>query len=195
MLAYSSIAHAGYLLIGVDRRRRAAAWRAMLIYLLIYTFMQMGAFAVVILLASGRRHRRRAQGPERALRQAAVRGRRHADLHAVARRHPADGRVHGQVLAVQRGDRRQLRLAGRARRAQQRHLPLLLPARGRLHVHEERGGRVAARAGAWPRGGARGRAGRHPDRSGSTRGRSSSWPSSRPAPSAWWAWRRRRSRK
>ena len=31
--------------------------------------------------------------------------------------------------------------------------------------------------------------------SASTRGRSSNWPSSRPAPSAWWAWRRRRSRK
>jgi NADH-quinone oxidoreductase subunit N len=49
MLAYSSIAHAGYLLIGVIAgTTRGVA--AMLIYLLIYTFMQMGAFAVVILM-------------------------------------------------------------------------------------------------------------------------------------------------
>src|SRR5436309_8950582 len=49
MLAYSSIAHAGYLLIRVV----AGAPRgvsAMLIYLLIYSFMQLGAFGVVILL-------------------------------------------------------------------------------------------------------------------------------------------------
>jgi NADH-quinone oxidoreductase subunit N len=49
MLAYSSIAHAGYLLIGVIAgTSRGVA--AMLIYLAIYAFMQFGAFAVVILL-------------------------------------------------------------------------------------------------------------------------------------------------
>ena len=49
MLAYSSIAHAGYLLIGVVAgTSRGVA--AMLIYLLIYAFMQMGAFAVVVLM-------------------------------------------------------------------------------------------------------------------------------------------------
>jgi NADH-quinone oxidoreductase subunit N len=49
MLAYSSIAHAGYLLIGVVAgapRGRAA----MLIYLLIYAFMQLGAFAVIVMM-------------------------------------------------------------------------------------------------------------------------------------------------
>lgn len=49
LLAYSSIAHAGYILIGVvagSARGVAAA----LIYLFIYTFMQLGAFAVVVLL-------------------------------------------------------------------------------------------------------------------------------------------------
>lgn len=49
MLAYSSIAHAGYLLIGVIAgTTRGVA--AMLIYFVIYAFMQMGAFAVVVLL-------------------------------------------------------------------------------------------------------------------------------------------------
>ena len=46
MLAYSSIAHAGYLLIGVivGTERGVAA---MLVYLGVYLFMQLGAFAVV----------------------------------------------------------------------------------------------------------------------------------------------------
>ena len=52
MLAYSSIAHAGYVLIGI------VAWSptnprgitAALIYLLVYSFMQLGAFAVVVML-------------------------------------------------------------------------------------------------------------------------------------------------
>jgi NADH-quinone oxidoreductase subunit N len=49
MLAYSSIAHAGYLLIGlVAGTGRGVA--AMMIYLLVYSFMQMGAFAVVVML-------------------------------------------------------------------------------------------------------------------------------------------------
>jgi NADH-quinone oxidoreductase subunit N len=49
MLAYSSIAHAGYLLMGVVAGTpRGVA--AMLIYLLVYAFMQLGAFAVIILM-------------------------------------------------------------------------------------------------------------------------------------------------
>jgi NADH-quinone oxidoreductase subunit N len=49
MLAYSSIAHAGYLLIGVVAGTTRGV-TAMLIYFVIYAFMQMGAFAVVVLL-------------------------------------------------------------------------------------------------------------------------------------------------
>src|SRR5438477_1091754 len=49
MLAYSSIAHAGYLMIGiVAGTPRGIA--AMLIYLAVYSFMQLGAFAVIITL-------------------------------------------------------------------------------------------------------------------------------------------------
>src|SRR5205809_1602927 len=52
MLAYSSIAHAGYLLIGVVAgTSRGVA--AMLIYLTVYSFMQLGAFAVIVMM---RRH-------------------------------------------------------------------------------------------------------------------------------------------
>jgi len=49
MLAYSSIAHAGYLLIGVVAGT-ARGFTAMLIYLFVYAFMQLGAFTVLALL-------------------------------------------------------------------------------------------------------------------------------------------------
>jgi len=49
MLAYSSIAHAGYLLIGVVAGTSRGV-TAMLIYLFVYSFMQLGAFAVIIVM-------------------------------------------------------------------------------------------------------------------------------------------------
>ena len=62
MLAYSSIAHAGYALIGFiaagsarDPAQRNAAIGAVIFYLLTYAVMNLGAFAVVQLIArSGR---------------------------------------------------------------------------------------------------------------------------------------------
>jgi NADH-quinone oxidoreductase subunit N len=52
MLAYSSIAHAGYLLIGVVAAGAgySRGVTATLVYLFIYAFMQLGAFAVVIMM-------------------------------------------------------------------------------------------------------------------------------------------------
>jgi NADH-quinone oxidoreductase subunit N len=58
MLAYSSIAHAGYVLIGIVVNTPRGV-TAMLIYLFVYSFMQLGAFAIVVLL-----HRRDAIGDE-----------------------------------------------------------------------------------------------------------------------------------
>jgi NADH-quinone oxidoreductase subunit N len=49
MLAYSSIAHAGYVLVGVVAATPRGVTAA-LIYLMVYAFMQLGAFAVVTLL-------------------------------------------------------------------------------------------------------------------------------------------------
>src|SRR5476651_1497675 len=49
MLAYSSIAHAGYLLMGIVAGT-ARGITAMLVYLMIYAFMQLGAFAVITVL-------------------------------------------------------------------------------------------------------------------------------------------------
>src|SRR5678815_3746241 len=56
MLAYSSIAHAGYLLVAVSAMStgnddaHAAAFGAAIFYLMAYTLMTMGAFAVLIWL-------------------------------------------------------------------------------------------------------------------------------------------------
>jgi NADH-quinone oxidoreductase subunit N len=58
MLAYSSIAHAGYLLIGVVVGTSRGV-TAMLVYLFIYSFMQLGAFGVVLML-----HRKDVAGDE-----------------------------------------------------------------------------------------------------------------------------------
>jgi NADH-quinone oxidoreductase subunit N len=49
MLAYSSVAHAGYVLIGVVVGLPRGV-EAALLYLLVYAFMQLGAFAIVVMM-------------------------------------------------------------------------------------------------------------------------------------------------
>ena len=51
MLAYSSIAHAGYLLIGFVAATEQA-YSALMFYLVVYVFMNLGAFAVIVALAN-----------------------------------------------------------------------------------------------------------------------------------------------
>ncbi|MEK7197566.1 MAG: NADH-quinone oxidoreductase subunit N, partial [Nitrospirota bacterium] len=51
MLAYSSIAHAGYILLGIIAGT-SDGMASVLTYMLIYAFMNIGAFAVVIMLRS-----------------------------------------------------------------------------------------------------------------------------------------------
>jgi len=51
MLAYSSIAHAGYLLIGFVTASDAA-YSAVMFYLVVYVFMNLGAFAIIVVLAN-----------------------------------------------------------------------------------------------------------------------------------------------
>ncbi len=52
MLAYSSISHAGFLLIGVAAYRGDFGTPGLLIYLLGYTFTQLGAFFIAVLIGS-----------------------------------------------------------------------------------------------------------------------------------------------
>lgn len=54
MLAYSSIAHAGYILVGVLANSELGS-SAVLFYLLSYTFMNVGAFGVIAFMARGER--------------------------------------------------------------------------------------------------------------------------------------------
>jgi NADH-quinone oxidoreductase subunit N len=49
MLAYSSIAHAGYVLMGVVAGTTRGVTAA-LVYMMVYAFMQLGAFAVIVML-------------------------------------------------------------------------------------------------------------------------------------------------
>ena len=51
MLAYSSIAHAGYLLVALTAANQTAV-AGMMFYLLVYTIMNIGAFAIVITVAN-----------------------------------------------------------------------------------------------------------------------------------------------
>ncbi len=69
LLAYSSIAHAGYTLMGLSAAS-AAGMQAVMIYMLVYLVMNVGAFLVVILVAE-------ATGSESIL-----------DYRGLARRHP-----------------------------------------------------------------------------------------------------------
>ncbi len=50
MLAYSSIAHSGYILVGLVAHNRAG-YAALLFYLVIYTVMNLGAFCIVLSLS------------------------------------------------------------------------------------------------------------------------------------------------
>ncbi|MCA2967928.1 MAG: NADH-quinone oxidoreductase subunit N [Acidobacteriaceae bacterium] len=70
LLAYSSIAHAGYLLLGVVAGN-ATGWRGVAVYAAAYALMTLGAFAVLL----------------------AVHGEEMTDLNGLARRHPATAAV------------------------------------------------------------------------------------------------------
>ena len=50
LLAYSSIAHVGYMLLGLvasDGKTNSTGIKGIMVYLLVYTFMNLGAFAVI----------------------------------------------------------------------------------------------------------------------------------------------------
>ena len=138
MLAYSSIAHAGYLLVGLVAAN-AAGKAAILFYLVAYGVTNLGAFGVLAALSRRRPHDdiRDFAGlwHERPGLAGAADG-----VPAVAGRLPADRRLRREVVHLQRrGPGGPDRPRG-ARRAHERHLGLLLPAHRRPHVHDRRNG-------------------------------------------------------
>ncbi len=72
LLAYSSIAHAGYILMGLIAAKTEAGLAAVMIYLVGYVFMTLGAFTLVILLC-----------------RVGTRGDQISDFRGLARAHPA----------------------------------------------------------------------------------------------------------
>ena len=99
MLAYSSIAHAGYLLLGliaVGRSGDSAGASAILFYLAAYTFMNLGAFGVLVLIRN-RRPLRATPSTSSPAWAAPCRSPSLAmtALHALAHRHPAARRASG----------------------------------------------------------------------------------------------------
>ncbi len=174
MLAYSAIAHTGYIMVGVvvfataqDQAIATDGVQGVLFYAVAYAFMNLGAFAVVAALAAATGCDQPDQQLQRPRLSDPGVGPGHDRVPAVAGGHPAAGRLLRQDdhRAVGPGGRRAHDAAGGADDAQRRHGRLLLPARGRLHVHAPAGrGRPAGQRGPGHQGRARpghGRGHRH----------------------------------
>ncbi len=148
MLAYSSIAHTGYILVGLAAYGAApagspaeqAGLQAVLFYSVAYSFMNLGAFAVVAALQ--RRPGVTSQISSFAGLDHARAGPDHPDdaVPAVARRHSTIGRILGQVVRHpgSAAGRWLAQHRGRARGLERGRSGVLLPARRRLHVHARR---------------------------------------------------------
>ena len=129
MLAYSSIAHGGYLLVGLVAANQVGK-AAILFYLLSYAVTNLAAFGVIALLGTRDRGNDEIARLCRPVAHAPASGGADDRVAAVARRAAADGGLHRQVVHLQRRCQRRLLRAGDHRRADERRLRLLLPARG-----------------------------------------------------------------
>ena len=135
LLAYSSISHAGFLLIAIAADSTGGS-EALLYYLIPYSAATVGAFAVV---AAREREQGRsvtlvlARGPRLG---AAVPRRRDVVVHAQHGRVPVDRRLPRQAVRLLGDLRSRLVVARRGRRARDGALPRLLPQRreGALHA-------------------------------------------------------------
>ena len=101
MLAYSSIAHAGYLLVGLVAANTAGK-AAILFYLVAYAVTNLGAFGVLAALSTPDRPHDEVRDFAGLWQRTARPGRAADDLPALARRVPADGRLRRQVVHLQR---------------------------------------------------------------------------------------------
>ena len=152
MLAYSSIAHAGYLLTAAWPGSPAGAG-AVLLYLLAYSLTTLAAFG--FLAALGRGGEREVTFDDIAgLARHASRYRLRADrLHALAAGLPRNLRVHRQVVHPDGGRRRGALHPAGGRGAHERRERGLLPAGHHGDVHEVRPDRRSlCRRAAQPRG-------------------------------------------
>jgi NADH-quinone oxidoreductase subunit N len=135
MLAYSSIGHGGYLLVAMVAANDVGKG-AILFYLLTYAITNLGAFGVIAVLDAGDRAERSGGGLRRAVERTAGIGSADDDLPALARRIPAAGRIHREMVRLQRGSEGRLQLAGDHRRVDQRRLGVFLFAHRGDDVHD-----------------------------------------------------------
>ena len=111
LLAYSSIAHAGYLMIGVavafangqHGTELYHGTEGILFYLVAYALMTLGAFGVIIALRIGDRPVETVRRPRRPGLDAALAGAGAGDLPAQPQRHPAAAGLLGQVRDLRLG--------------------------------------------------------------------------------------------
>ncbi len=143
LLAYSSIAHVGYMLLAFVAMGTspftspafADGFKGILIYLIVYTFMNLGVFAVIASL-----RQRNVIGDELddlagLYQRAPVEAVLMLLFLAVARWNPARRRLSRQVLHLPQPRRKPALLAGIGGCALRPLRPLLLPAHGQCHVH------------------------------------------------------------
>ncbi len=133
MLAYSSISHAGVLLVGLCSMGlgSSSAQSAIVYYLIAYSVTTLGVFSVVAYVGSKGKERLLIDDWAGLASQHPGRGARDDGLPPVARRHAADRRILRQVLHLQVRDGRVQRPAAVARDHRHRQLGdqhLLLPA-------------------------------------------------------------------
>ncbi len=135
LLAYSSIAHAGYLLVAfamTTSENSVAGISAAMFYTAAYAAMNVGAFAVVSHFANAGERYVTLEDYEGLGRTFSAAGGHADDFPALADRHSHDRRILRQVLRLQRRGESESDLADAHRRGQQRHRRLLLsPHRGR----------------------------------------------------------------
>ena len=142
MLAYSSIAHAGYALIGFVAAGRGVGasggtpgLASMMLYLALYAFMTLGAFAVVGMLRKGGIEGEEIEDFTGLAKAPAACGFSHAGLHGLAGGHSADRGLHRKILCVHGGSEAGLAWLAADRPDLCRRLRLLLPAGGDGHVY------------------------------------------------------------
>ena len=137
MLAYSSIAHAGYILMGVLAASETGLW-ALMFYLLAYSFFTLGAFGTVVLLER-REYAGETLSDYAGLAQSgSFFGSLHADLPARLDGTTSHRRVLGQSLSLRRGCRGWVDVGGPDRSPDQCHFALLLHGCGGSDVLQGR---------------------------------------------------------
>ncbi len=134
LLAYSTISQAGYLLVGF-LGSASTGTSAVVFYLFVYTVSNIAAFAAVTAFSTATGSDDLEDYAGLARREPVLALAFTFALLSLAGIPPLGGFI-GQVLPFRRGHGERLPLAGDCRRAEQRRVPVLLPARSAEDVHQ-----------------------------------------------------------